>query len=152
MELLVIGVAAKTHVQILSCKVQQKYHFFFLFIYMQVMFSLTPFITAPFISVSWHGIQNKHARMFARWGLIFVPAWECCVSVCMRACVLCWLYYPPPQLAAQHLVDSRGQGLLLLDGPGEDKLAGDQRERNCNPLPLIAFYQAEQPQRRIGDT
>lgn len=32
-------------------------------------------------------------------------------------------YYPPPQLAAQPSVDSGGQGLLLLDGPKENKLA-----------------------------
>lgn len=74
----------------------------------------------------------------------------------MRVSVLCRLYYPPPQLAAQPSVDSRGQRLLLPDGPEEDKLAevilkpeGEtERERESNLLPLIRFYQAKEEQTR----
>ena len=46
-----------------------------------------------------------------------------CVALRTGVSVLCLFYYPPPQLAAQHLADSRGQWLLLLDGPEEDKLS-----------------------------
>lgn len=71
---------------------------------------------------------------------------------------LCLLYYPPPQLAAQASVDSRGQGLLLLGEPEEDKLAEVILSLEGERLQSPAFHHmlsgggtAGENQRRIVD-